>query len=129
MTVNEMTTTAFSIEGYRVTRTLGIVRGIVVRSRSIIGLGLGSLQTILGGNITVFTRLCEQTRGEAFDMMVSHAGHLGGNAVIGVRYDTTELMKGVTEVLCYGTAVYVEADSAAPRWLPGGSDGPAAALR
>ncbi len=122
MTVNEMTTTAFSIEGYRVVRTLGIVRGIVVRSRSIFGLGLGSLQTILGGNITVFTRLCEQTRGEAFDMMVSHAGHLGGNAVIGVRYDTTELMKGVTEVLCYGTAVYVEADSTAPRWLPGASD-------
>lgn len=122
--VNEMTTTAFSIEGYRVTRTLGIVRGIVVRSRSIVGMGLGSLQTILGGNITVFTKLCEQTRGEAFDMMVSHAGHLGGNAVIGVRYDTTELMKGVTEVLCYGTAVHVEPDSAAPRWLPGSSDAP-----
>ncbi len=120
--VNEMTTTAFSIEGYRVIRTLGIVRGIVVRSRSIVGLGLGSLQTILGGNITVFTRLCEQTRGEAFDMMVSHAGHLGGNAVIGVRYDTTELMKGVTEVLCYGTAVYVETDAGAQRWLPGASD-------
>jgi uncharacterized protein YbjQ (UPF0145 family) len=122
MTVNEMTTTAFSIDGYRVIRTLGIVRGIVVRSRSIIGMGLGSLQTILGGNISVFTRLCEQTRGEAFDMMVSHAGHLGGNAVIGVRYDTTELMKGVTEVLCYGTAVFVEADPEAQRWLPGASD-------
>jgi uncharacterized protein YbjQ (UPF0145 family) len=114
--VNEMTTTSFTIEGYRVIRTLGIVRGIVVRSRSLFGTGLGSLQTLLGGNISVFTKLCEQTRGEAFDMMVSHAGHLGGNAVIGVRYDATELMAGVTEVLCYGTAVFVEPDSAAPRW-------------
>ncbi|MDZ7630560.1 MAG: YbjQ family protein [Gemmatimonadaceae bacterium] len=118
-----MTSTSFTIEGYRVTRTLGIVRGIVVRSRSILGTGLGSLQTILGGNISVFTRLCEQTRGEAFDMMVSHAGHLGANAVIGVRYDATEIMKGVTEVLCYGTAVFVEPDNAAPRWQVGAGDG------
>lgn len=114
--VNEMTTTAFAIDGYRTTKTLGIVRGIVVRSRSLFGTGLGSLQTLLGGNISVFTKLCEETRGEAFDMMVSHAGHLGANAVIGVRYDTTELMAGVTEVLCYGTAVFVEPDNAAPRW-------------
>ena len=121
--VNEMTTTSFTIEGYRVIRTLGIVRGIVVRSRSLFGTGLGSLQTLLGGNISVFTKLCEQTRGEAFDMMVSHAGHLGGNAVIGVRYDATELMAGVTEVLCYGTAVFVEPDSAAARWTESASPG------
>lgn len=114
--VHEMTSTSFTIEGYRVTRTLGIVRGIVVRSRSIFGTIGGSLQTIVGGNITAFTRLCEQTRGEAFDMMVSHAGHLGANAVIGVRYDATEIMKGVTEVLCYGTAVFVEPDGEAARW-------------
>jgi uncharacterized protein YbjQ (UPF0145 family) len=114
--VHEMTTTAFTIEGYRVTKTLGIVRGIIVRSRSIFGTIGGSLQTIVGGNITAFTKLCEQTRGDAFDMMVSHAGHLGANAVIGVRYDATEIMKGVTEVLCYGTAVFVEPDPDAPRW-------------
>jgi uncharacterized protein YbjQ (UPF0145 family) len=106
--VHEMTTTAFTIEGYRVTKNLGIVRGIVVRSRSILGTGLASLQTVFGGNISTFTRLCEETRRDAFDMMVSHAGHLGANAVIGVRYDTTEIMAGVSEVLCYGTAVYVE---------------------
>jgi uncharacterized protein YbjQ (UPF0145 family) len=114
--VHEMTTTAFTVEGYRVTKTLGIVRGIIVRSRSIFGTIGGSLQTIVGGNITAFTKLCEQTRGDAFDMMVSHAGHLGANAVIGVRYDATEIMKGVTEVLCYGTAVFVEPDPDAPRW-------------
>jgi uncharacterized protein YbjQ (UPF0145 family) len=113
--VNEMTTTSFTIEGYRVTKTLGIVRGIVVRSRSVFGTGLASLQTLIGGNITMFTKLCEETRGDSFDMMVSHAGHLGANAVIGVRYDTTEVMAGVTEVLCYGTAVYVEPDNAVPR--------------
>jgi uncharacterized protein YbjQ (UPF0145 family) len=117
--VNDMTTTAFTIEGYRVTRTFGIVRGIVVRSRSIFGTIGGSLQTLVGGNITAFTKLCEQARGDAFDMMVSHAGHLGANAVIGVRYDATEIMQGVSEVLCYGTAVFVEPDNAAPRWQPG----------
>jgi len=114
--VHEMTSTAFNIEGYRVTKTLGIVRGIVVRSRSIFGTIGGSLQTIVGGNISTFTKLCEETRGEAFDMMVSHAGHLGANAVIGVRYDATEIMKGATEVLCYGTAVFVEPDAEAARW-------------
>jgi uncharacterized protein YbjQ (UPF0145 family) len=108
--VHEMTTTAFTIEGYRVTKTLGIVRGIVVRSRSILGNFAAGLQTIVGGNITAYTKLCEQARGDAFDMMVSHAGHLGANAVIGVRYDATEIMAGVSEVLCYGTAVYVETD-------------------
>jgi uncharacterized protein YbjQ (UPF0145 family) len=118
--VNEMTTTAFNIEGYRVVKTMGIVRGIVVRSRSIFGTLGGSLQTIIGGNITVFTKLCEQARGEAFDMMVSHAGHLGANALIGVRYDATEVSAGVTEVLCYGTAVLVEPDATAHRWQSGG---------
>jgi uncharacterized protein YbjQ (UPF0145 family) len=106
--VNEMTTTTFTLEGYRVTKSLGIVRGIVVRSRSIFGTLGGSLQTLVGGNITAFTKLCEQTRSDAFDMMVSHAGHLGANAVVGVRYDATEIMQGVTEVICYGTAVFVE---------------------
>jgi uncharacterized protein YbjQ (UPF0145 family) len=108
--VHEMTTTAFTIDGYRVTKNLGIVRGIVVRSRSIIGSFAAGLQTIVGGNITAYTKMCEQARGDAFDMMVSHAGHLGANAVIGVRYDATEIMGGVSEVLCYGTAVVVEAD-------------------
>lgn len=114
--VHEMTTTAFTIEGYRVTKTLGIVRGIVVRSRSIFGTIGGKLQTVVGGNISAFTKLCEQSRNDAFDMMVSHAGHLGANAVIGVRYDATEIMTGVSEVLCYGTAVLVEPDQQAPRW-------------
>lgn len=109
--VNDMTTTAFTIDGYRVVRTLGIVRGIVVRSRSIFGTGLGQIQSMIGGNVSAFTKLCEQTRGDAFDMMVSHAGHLGANAVIGVRYDATEIMTGVSEVLCYGTAVLVEPDA------------------
>ena len=117
--VNDMTTTAFTIDGYRVTKTMGIVRGITVRSRSIFGTLGGSLQTLVGGNISAFTKLCEQARGEAFDMMVSHAGHLGANAVIGVRYDATEIMQGVSEVLCYGTAVFVEPDNAAARWQPG----------
>jgi uncharacterized protein YbjQ (UPF0145 family) len=103
-----MTTTAFTLDGFRVTRTLGVVRGITVRSRSIIGTLGGSLQTLVGGNITIFTELCERTRAEAFDMMVSHAQQIGANAVIGVRYDATELMQGVTEVLCYGTAVTVQ---------------------
>jgi uncharacterized protein YbjQ (UPF0145 family) len=103
-----MTTTAFTLEGFRVARTLGVVRGITVRSRSIVGTIGGSLQTIFGGNITLFTELCEKTRAEAFDMMVRHAEQIGANAVIGVRYDATELLQGVTEVLCYGTAVTVQ---------------------
>jgi uncharacterized protein YbjQ (UPF0145 family) len=103
-----MTTTAFTLDGYRITKNLGVVRGITVRSRSIIGTIGGSLQTILGGNITLFTKLCEKTRAEAFEMMMQHAQELGANAVIGMRYDATELMQGVSEVLCYGTAVVVE---------------------
>lgn len=100
-----MTTTGFSIDGYRVVRTLGVVRGITVRSRSIFGTIGGGLQTLVGGNITLFTELCEKTRAEAFDLMIQHAQSQGANAVTGIRYDATEVMNGVTEVLCYGTAV------------------------
>jgi uncharacterized protein YbjQ (UPF0145 family) len=103
-----MTTTAFDLEGYRVTRNLGVVRGITVRSRSIFGTIGASLQTLVGGNISLFTELCEKTRAEAFQMMMEHAQGMGANAVVGVRYDATEVMEGVSEVLCYGTAVVVE---------------------
>ena len=103
-----MTTTAFDLAGYRVVRTLGVVRGIVVRSRSIFGTVGGALQTLVGGNITLFTELCEKTRADAFAMMMAHAEQLGANAVIGIRYDATEVMQGVSEVLCYGTAVVVQ---------------------
>jgi len=103
-----LTTTAFTLDGYRTTRTLGVVRGIMVRSRSIFGTIGGSLQTLVGGNISLFTSLCEKTRNEAFELMLEHARELGANAVIGIRYDATEVMNGVTEVLCYGTAVVVE---------------------
>lgn len=109
---HSMVTTAFDIEGYRVVKNLGVVRGIVVRSRSVIGTIGASLQTIVGGNITLFTELCEKTRGEAFDLMIQHASELGANAVIGVRYDATEVMQGVTEVLAYGTAVVLEREEA-----------------
>lgn len=105
---HNMVTTQFELDGYRVTRTLGVVRGIVVRSRSIFGTIGASLQTIVGGNISLFTQLCEKTRADAFDLMLQHAGQLGGNAVVGARYDATEIMQGVTEVLAYGTAVLVE---------------------
>lgn len=101
------TTTAFTLEGQRIVKTLGVVRGITVRSRSIFGTIGGSLQTLVGGNITLFSQLCEKTRGEAFDLMLAHAEQLGANAVIGIRYDATEVMQGVTEALCYGTAVMV----------------------
>jgi uncharacterized protein YbjQ (UPF0145 family) len=108
MVSHEAVTTAFELPGCRITRNLGIVRGIVVRSRSILGtLGAG-LQTIVGGNITLFSRLCEQTRNDAFELMVQHASDLGANAIVGARYDATEIMNGVTEVLSYGTAVIVE---------------------
>jgi uncharacterized protein YbjQ (UPF0145 family) len=101
-------TTAFDLAGFRVRKNLGVVRGIVVRSRSIFGtLGAG-LQTLVGGNISLFSSLCEKTREDAFDLMLEHAGELGANAVIGVHYDATEIMNGVTEVLAYGTAVVVE---------------------
>jgi uncharacterized protein YbjQ (UPF0145 family) len=103
-----LTSTTFTIEGYRIVQQLGVVRGIVVRSRSVFGTLGASLQTVFGGNITLFTELCEKTRGESFDLMVEHANRIGANAIVGVRYDTTELMDGVSEVLCYGTAVVVE---------------------
>jgi len=109
MVAHNMVTTQFELDGYKVVRTLGVVRGIVVRSRSIFGTIGASLQTIVGGNISLFTQLCEKTRADAFDLMLLHAGQLGGNAVVGARYDATEVMQGVTEVLAYGTAVYVEA--------------------
>jgi uncharacterized protein YbjQ (UPF0145 family) len=102
------TTTAFELPGQRVVRSLGVVRGITVRSRSIFGTVGGALQTLVGGNITLFTELCEKTREEAFGLLLAHAEELGANAVVGVRYDATEVMDGVTEVLCYGTAVLVE---------------------
>ena len=108
MIPHNMVTTAFTLDGYRIVRTLGVVRGIVVRSRSVLGTLGASLQTIVGGNITILTELCEKTRGEAFDLMLAHAAELGANAVVGVRYDATEIMSGVTEVLSYGTAVVVE---------------------
>jgi uncharacterized protein YbjQ (UPF0145 family) len=106
--IQTMTTTANSLEGYRVTKTLGIVRGITVRSRSVLGTLGASLQTLVGGNITLLTELCEKAREEAFELMLQHAQQHGANAVIAVRYDATEVMQGVSEVLCYGTAVTVE---------------------
>lgn len=104
----EMATTAFTLDGYRIVKNLGVVRGIMVRSRSIFGTLGGAIQTIFGGNITFFTELCEKTRSDAFELMVRHASDIGANALIGVRYDATEVMQGVSEVLCYGTAVIVE---------------------
>ena len=103
-----LTTTAFELPGYRVTRNFGVVRGIIVRSRSVIGNFGASLQALVGGNITLYTSLCERTRAEAFNQMLAHAGEMGANAIIGVRYDATEIGPGITEVLCYGTAVFVE---------------------
>ena len=103
-----MVTTAFELPGYRVTRNFGVVRGVVVRSRSIFGTIGAGLQTIIGGNISLFTELCEKTRQDAFALMMQHAAEHGANAVIGARYDANEVMQGVTEVLAYGTAVYVE---------------------
>jgi uncharacterized protein YbjQ (UPF0145 family) len=104
---HEMTTTAFTFEGYRIEATKGVVRGVVVRSRSVFGTIGASLQTLVGGNISLFTQLCERTREEAFQLMLEHAGQHGANAVIGISYDATEVIGGVTEVLCYGTAVVV----------------------
>jgi uncharacterized protein YbjQ (UPF0145 family) len=105
---HNMVTTAFVLDGYKIVRNLGLVRGIIVRSRSILGTIGASLQTLVGGNITLLTNLCEQTREHAFDLLLEHAAGLGANAVIGMRYDATELMQGVTEVLAYGTAVVVQ---------------------
>ena len=107
-----LTTTTFTLDGYHVVRNLGVVRGIMVRSRSIFGTVGGSLQTLVGGNISLFTSLCEKTRNEAFELMLRHAQEQGANAVIGIRYDATEVMSGVTEVLCYGTAVIVQRNAA-----------------
>jgi uncharacterized protein YbjQ (UPF0145 family) len=108
MVPHENVTTAFDLPGVRIKRNLGVVRGVIVRSRSVFGTIGASLQTIVGGNITLFSSLCEKTRQQAFDLMLEHAGELGANAVIGARYDATEVMQGVTEVLAYGTAVEVE---------------------
>jgi uncharacterized protein YbjQ (UPF0145 family) len=103
-----LTTTTFELPGYRVVKSFGVVRGIIVRSRSIIGnIGAG-IQAIFGGNISLYTELCERAREDAFNQMLTHAGQLGANAVIAVRYDATEISAGITEVLCYGTAVFVE---------------------
>jgi len=104
-----LTTTTFDLPGYRIAKSFGVVRGIIVRSRSVIGNMGASIQAIFGGNISVYTNLCEQARGDAYNLMLTHAGELGANAVVGVRYDATEIAPGITEVLCYGTAVYVEA--------------------
>jgi uncharacterized protein YbjQ (UPF0145 family) len=103
-----LTTTAFELPGYRVTRNMGVVRGIIVRSRSVIGNIGASLQALVGGNITLYTSLCERAREDAFNQMLAHAGEMGANAIIGVRYDATEIGPGISEVLCYGTAVFVE---------------------
>jgi uncharacterized protein YbjQ (UPF0145 family) len=105
---HRMVSTAVELEGYRIVRNLGVVRGIVVRSRSVLGTIGASLQTLVGGNITLLTNLCEKTRSESFDLMLEHAAQVGANAVVGARYDATEIMQGVTEVLAYGTAVVVE---------------------
>ena len=104
-----LVTTAFTLDGYRIVKNFGIVRGIIVRSRSFVGTIGAGLQTLVGGDISLFSSLCEETRQHAFDRMIDHAAEHGANAVVGVRYDATEIMQGVTEVLCYGTAVKVEA--------------------
>ena len=103
-----MITTALTLPGYRIVKNLGVVRGITVRSRSIVGNIVGGLQSLFGGNITVYTNLCEQAREETYKLMCEHADHHGANAIISMRYDATELMAGLTEVLCYGTAVVAE---------------------
>ena|SRR5436305_1738975 len=104
---HHMVTTAFILDGFKIIRTFGVVRGITVRSRSIFGTLGGTFQTIVGGNITAFTKLCETARAEAFEIMIQHASEIGANAIIGMRYDANEIMNGVTEVLAYGTAVVV----------------------
>lgn len=103
-----MTTTAFTLDGYRIVHSLGVVRGVTVRSRSLLGTIGAKLETLLGGHITMLTTLCERARADAFDLVLAHAHQRGANAIVGVRYDATEIMSGVTEVLCYGTAVVVE---------------------
>jgi uncharacterized protein YbjQ (UPF0145 family) len=106
-----LTTTAFELPGFRITKSFGVVRGIIVRSRSVIGNFGASIQSLFGGNISLYTSLCERAREDTFNLMLTHAGQLGANAVIGVRYDATEIAPGITEVLCYGTAVFVEKEN------------------
>ncbi len=108
MVQHSMVATTLQLEGYKIKKSLGVVRGITVRSRSVIGQFGASIQTIFGGNISILTDLCEKARAEAFDVMLNHADGMGANAIVGVHYDANELMEGVTEVLCYGTAVVVE---------------------
>ena len=103
-----LTTTAFDLPGYRTVKSFGVVRGIIVRSRSVIGNFGASIQALFGGNISLYTELCDRARGDAFNLMIQHAGEMGANAIIGVRYDATEIAPGISEVLCYGTAVFVE---------------------
>jgi uncharacterized protein YbjQ (UPF0145 family) len=103
-----MITTAFGFEGYKITKNLGIVRGIIVRSRSVFGTLGANLQSLVGGNITLYSQMCEKARSDAFEEMITHASQLGANAIIGMRYDANEIQQGITEVLAYGTAVYVE---------------------
>jgi uncharacterized protein YbjQ (UPF0145 family) len=103
-----LTTTTFELPGYRVAKSFGVVRGIIVRSRSIVGNIGANIQSLFGGNISLYTSLCERARDDAFKQMLAHAGELGANAIVGVRYDATEIAPGITEVLCYGTAVFVE---------------------
>ena len=105
---HQMATTAFELPNFRITQNLGVVRGIVVRSRNVFATIGASLQTLVGGNITLWTNMCEETRRDAFEIMIQHASEIGGNAIIGMRYDTTEISTGVTEVIAYGTAVIVE---------------------
>jgi len=107
-----LTTTTFELPGYRTVKSFGVVRGIIVRSRSIIGNFGASVQAIFGGNISLYTEMCDRARGDAFNLMIQHAGEMGANAIIGVRYDATEIAPGITEVLCYGTAVFVERSGA-----------------
>jgi uncharacterized protein YbjQ (UPF0145 family) len=111
---DSMVTTGLTLPGYKVVRNFGVVRGITVRSRSIVGNFFGGLQSLFGGNITIYTELCEQARSETYTLMCEHARANGANAIISMRYDATELMPGLTEVLCYGTAVYVEPETRAP---------------
>ena len=105
---HEMTTTAFTLDGYKIVKNLGVVRGIIVRSRSIFG-NIGAwIQSLFGGNITLYTELCEKARSDSYNMLLKHAEDLGANAIIGLRYDATEIAGGITEVICYGTAVVVK---------------------
>jgi uncharacterized protein YbjQ (UPF0145 family) len=108
LVTNPMVTTAPELPGHRIVRNLGVVRGVTVRSRSVVGNFAAGLQTLFGGNISILTGLCEQARAEAFDLMIQHAAEMGANAIVGARYDATEIMTGATEVLAYGTAVIVE---------------------